>query len=175
MKYYKIASFIVIIIISCRYKDGPLVELESPEGRVMGDWRLEKILKDGNPVSAVTCSPNQWYAQVMDLPFSFRADNMVNAGIEFVPYCYYSGTWRLKNNKKIIELNFKRQYCYNNLQPHYCDTTFISPVFVELEILRLTKKYRSVGKDEVSMEGDLWVEEKRNDGTYEFHFKAYQK
>lgn len=169
MKYIFLAVFFSLSGVSCRYEDqGFFLSLEDPKGRITGDWNLESISKDGQEMEVIKCLPIEEKHDIEKYQrLYFFSNNTVKIKTEIIPYCQFIGKWELLEAKENIQLTFTHQ----RMDKHY-DSAFVSPVIIDWRIVRLTKRYRE-NNGKTDIEGDLWVEEKRSDGVYEFHLKAY--
>lgn len=162
MKRYFIkhlALFLILTLAGCRYDDGPFISLRSAKKRLTAPWRPLEIYKDGNAVTFnMSVGQDLWFKDD-------GAANMISIG-EPLLYPKLSGNWEFKDHKKIILITLTDS-TYGKSGNRV--TVSIDPVVVEWRILRLKRKPLST-KEYGYGKGELWVEEERADGTYEFRF-----
>ena len=131
---------ILVCIVGCRYDDGPLISLRSPEARLVGTWRVVGFEKNGVSVLEEWRSQYDWRLTFFDKNSDhyFEVKNC-NCYVDTadVTLTSSSGHWILDNETE-IGFGFSFVYLYDIV----CDSTGMYPLitgtWVDFDILKLS-------------------------------------
>ena len=128
----------LLLLVGCKYDDGPLVSIRSKEARVVNTWVPEKatingvdgLKTDGNGVSYIDGDSTGYYLALKEVTF-------LGEGGCFLVYKTsqdnnYTGTWELYNDKQQIAIR---------LSPPVFGMPYVS---MDWEILRLNENHLRV-------------------------------
>ena len=90
-------TLVILISYSCnKYDDGPAFSLRTKKGRLVGEWKLDKVIYQGQ-----TQSLDSDYGII----YEFERNGDFEQTIEYGSYSYgYNGEWEFDDNGEELEI-----------------------------------------------------------------------
>ena len=90
-------TLVILISYSCnKYDDGPAFSLRTKKGRLVGEWKLDKVIYQGQ---------TQPLDSDYEIIYEFESNGDFEQTIEYGSYSYgYSGEWEFDDNGEELEI-----------------------------------------------------------------------
>jgi hypothetical protein len=95
---------ICLLLIGCKYDEGPFISLREAETRLVGVWELVNVYKNGEQITETeisACQPGTYYTFYFDYLLAVTA--IIDGNIRQSN----QGFWRFQDNEKQLEVDFQ--------------------------------------------------------------------
>lgn len=101
------AFFLIVLIASCNYEDGPVISFRTPKTRVVNKWEYHEVTKNGLDVTV----------QYTNAYADFKKNG--NVIFYFSPDSINYGSWELSDDMKMIYIDVTDQNGYDTWWEDY--------------------------------------------------------
>lgn len=99
MGFKKCIPFILLLLVACRYKDGPVISFHSVKKRLLQTWEVESLHIDGvdhtQEIISQPCYSPLVFTEVRD-----RGDILLKNQVN----CGFHGSWNLHEHKTVLSM-----------------------------------------------------------------------